>query len=141
MPPRTTRSAPTVIRIAIPVGLRNVTEDANPFPQARSGPRAPKEDDDSARERRGLPHHRKGWAKLGDDLAFDFDRHERHVASYWIYRSTAKIRSATSAKSAPTTSGRSTSGSSTLPGRATNAVAQPARAAPATSQACAAIRR
>ncbi len=45
------------------------------------------------------------------------------------------ICAATSRRSEPTTSGRGASGFSTFPGRATNAAAQPARIAPATSQA------
>lgn len=49
--------------------------------------------------------------------------------------SAASIPSTTSRRSAPTTSGCSTSGSSTFPGRATKAVAHPARRAPAISHA------
>src|SRR5260370_373106 len=60
--------------------------------------------------------------------------YSRHCAPPDYLPSRSRMYSATSSRSAPTTSGRSTSGSSTIPGRATNAAAQPTRKPPPISQ-------
>src|SRR2546421_6336605 len=73
------------------------------------------------------------FGALHISVATERGRQHRVPTDHRRSASAATIPAATASRSGPTTSGAGARGSSTLPGRLTNAAAQPARSAPATS--------